>query len=85
MTVHSLNKKRADRDFPAFVPSGSRSVPRSLWVVIDEDGLPKFSSTFRESCHEHINHAMTIDELAPLACHWVVREYRLAATEGGAT
>lgn len=81
MGVHSLSKRRADRDLPAFVPSGARNVPRSLWVVIDEDGMPNFSSPFIDSCHEHIADAMNNDDLASLACHWVVREYRVAASE----
>lgn len=79
MGIHSLAKRRADRDRPAFVPSGSRNVPRVLYVVLDEDSDPRYSSTDRSAAHHWINAAIdAVEDGTSPARHWVVREYRLA-------
>lgn len=79
MGVHNLNKRRADRDFPVFVPSGSRSVPTVIYVVLDEDSRPIYSHTDRGSAHHWINAAISAEEDGTsVARHWVVREYRVA-------
>jgi hypothetical protein len=84
MSIHSLAKKRADRDFPAFVPSGSRNVPRVVFVVIDEEGLPCYCNADRGSAHHWINAVIEASEDgASMARHWVVREYRVAEAAAG--
>lgn len=79
MSVHSLGRRRADRDLPAFVPSGSRNVPPVIYVVIDEDGLPIYSNTDRSTAHHWISAAIAgVNDGASVARHWVVREYQRA-------
>lgn len=80
MSIHSLGKKRADRDYPAFVPSAARTVPGTVFVILDEDGDPIYSSRDRNSCHAHINFVINdSNDGAHVARHWIVREYRLHA------
>lgn len=77
MSIHSISKRRADRDLPPFIPSGSRHVPRQLYVVLDGDGQPRYCHEDRTTAHHWINAAIEADDDGTSdARHWVVRAYR---------
>ena len=50
-----------------------RSEDRSIWVVLDEQGLPAHATIHKQMAHDHINDA--IDKDLDEAGRWVVREY----------
>ena len=79
MSIHSIGKRRADRDLPAFVPAGARHVPQIVYVVLDEDDVPIYSCSERDRAHRWINTAInSTEDGTSVARHWVVREYRIA-------
>lgn len=76
MIVSSFNKARAERGLKAARPIAANRVPKEIWCVIDEEGMPHFSAGWEGACHDHINDALA--EGIDSAAQWVVRKYSLA-------
>jgi hypothetical protein len=44
----------------------------SVWIVLDEDGMPDYCASYAQACHDHINDA--IADGIEGSDKWVVRE-----------
>ena len=51
-------------------------MPSTVFVVLDEMGIPVFCAAYPQACHDHISDAIVEHEIHSAGL-WVVREYTL--------